>query len=185
MTVRTQTATVYFGSRRRWLSLDAACRAEAKQRFKTDDSDEDFDTSVPQLAAEARAEFDQVASAAPATPESRTMGACRALVAAAPEVKRLSNLIGDAMSACHEAWYRLQSNNGWNAVGYTLHLETAYAFEVGEEGDRDYLSDAQKLEVLAACPHCLAAHNAIQERKAARRRLAAARRAITMIGKSK
>lgn len=35
-----------------------------------------------------------------------------------------------------------------------------------------------------ACPHCLAAHNAIQERKVARRRLGAARRAVTMIGRA-
>ncbi|WP_180979412.1 hypothetical protein [Janthinobacterium sp. AD80] len=38
--------------------------------------------------------------------------------------------------------------------------------------------------LLDDCPYCLAAHNAIQQRKVARKRLGAARRAVTMIGKS-
>jgi hypothetical protein len=33
--IQQSTATVYRGGRRRWLSLDAACRAEAKTRLKT------------------------------------------------------------------------------------------------------------------------------------------------------
>lgn len=195
MTVSISTATVYFGGRRRWFSLEAACRAEAKLRFKTDDeNDEDFETRVPQLAAEARAEFDRSAPE-PDYEESRALAACRALVATRSEVERLGHLIGDSLSTCQEAWFREQekTKEPWHIDfnAYQSHLKAAYEPTITEctsqyeDGDVVYRDHAAIVAMLAVCPHCLAAHNAIQERKAARRRLGAARRAITMIGRSK
>lgn len=191
MSVRTSTATVYFGGRRRWLSLDAACRAEAKLRFKNDDdNDERFEVRVPQLAAEVRAEFYRSEGSAPATPESCALVAVRELVSRTADVKRLTTVIGESIAGCVDAWQQKHCDgdgNHWNPGGaqYESHLKAAYEFDEDDEGDRAYLTPAEQIELLAECPHCLAAHHAIQERKVARRKLGAARRAITMIGRQK
>lgn len=191
MTVIQSTATVFFGGRRRWFSLAAACRAEAKLRFKADDeNDERFEVRVPQLAAEARAEFERSAGAAPVTPESRALAAVRELVTRTADVKRLSTLIGDSIAGCVIAWQEKhcdKDGNHRNPSGeqHESHLKAAYEFDEDDDGDRAYLTPAEQIEILAVCPHCLAAHHAIQERKAARRKLGAARRAVTMIGREK
>lgn len=183
MTVKQSTATVYFGGRRRWLSLAAACRAEAKLRYKTDEeSDERFEVRVPQLEKIVRAEFDASAPAAP-TAESRALDACRALVATRAEVERLSSAIGDSLSACHLDWMREQEKKGDMWGNYESHLKAAYEPEYNDEDDAYYRDEAAIQTMLGTCPHCLSAHNTIQERKVAKRRLAAARRAITMIGR--
>jgi hypothetical protein len=110
----------------------------------------------------------------PITLESKALAACVEVAAAAKEVKRFAPLIGEAIACCETSG---------------SHLTDAYAFvEIAEtdysEGGRQYLTPEEQMAVLAACPHCLAAHNAIQERKKARRRLSNARRQITMIGRA-
>lgn len=193
MPVKTSIATVFHGGRRRWLSLDAACRADAKQIIKQggdDGSDQEYMASVARLAAVARAEFALLPEQAPAAPEQRAVAACRELVAATAEVKRLSCLIGESLNACP----MMNDPIEYGPKGPITHLSRAYASEEVEydrgygDGGCDYrkewLDECDKREILAECPHCLAAHNAIQERKVARKRLGAARRAVTMIGRT-
>jgi hypothetical protein len=121
------------------------------------------------------------------TKEQKALAACVELVAAAKEVKRLKSLIGDSLSACHAAFDALMLDG--HPLVWESHLGSAYAFETFDptqytEGKRVYLDNAEQQAILSACPHCLAAHNAIQERKQARKRLGNARRQITLIGRS-
>lgn len=114
------------------------------------------------------------------TREQKALAACIEAVAAATDIKRLKLVIGDSLAACREAWDAQASE----ADRYVSHIETAYAFYTDDEyEERVYLDDEAQGEIFATCPYCLTAHNAIQARKAARKRLGAARRAITMIGK--
>ena len=194
MTIKISTATVFHGGRRRWLSLAAACRADAKQTIKQQGDSRMVDgkylREVTRLADMARAEFDKTPAPAPAAPEQRALAACRELVAATAEVKRLSCLIGESLNACP----MMNDPIEYGPKGPITHLSRAYASEEVEydrgygDGGCDYrkewLDECDKREILAECPHCLAAHNAIQERKVARKRLGAARRAVTMIGRT-
>ena len=121
--------------------------------------------------------------------ESRALSACRELVACRTEVERLGGIIGNALGSCHDEFARAQEKKNsslWEAKWetYESHLSTAYKPDVDDDGDAHYLSNDEIVAMLAVCPHCLAAHNAIQERKAARRKLGAARRAVTIIGRA-
>ena len=207
MTVKAQTATVFQGGRRRWFSLDAACNAEASAILKRfcDCSPGNGHDVAPEtcamhadaerfirvrakLAARARRHAMVMPIDAPA-PELRALAACREVVAAKADVARTSRLIGEALSACHEAWLKERSGSiSFDYNSYESHLARAYAAEE-VESDYDYgthkewLSEADKLEIFAECPHCMAAHNAVQQRKLARKRLGLARRAVTLIGR--
>lgn len=117
--------------------------------------------------------------------DGKALAACVEVVAATNEIKRLKRLIGDSLEACRAAYNA--ENVDAHPMAWKSHLEMAYAFEILEEtqyteGERIYLDENEQQTVLAACPHCLAAHNAIQDRKQARKRLGNARRAITRIG---
>lgn len=109
----------------------------------------------------------------------RALAACASHVRAKNEIKRLTELIGTSLSACFFEHQREHPN-----TEYVSHLQQAYEFDVDEYVGRTYLDEADQLELLSDCPHCLAAHHAIQERKKAKKSLGAARRTITMIGKS-
>lgn len=117
----------------------------------------------------------------------KAVAACIAYAKAQAEVRRLSNEIGDALSACHSA-YVAKHPDDWTAPMWESHLKQAYAYEEIEEtqytgGRRDYLTSEEQAEVLAECPHCLAAHKAIQQRKTARKTFGAAKRYIGGIGR--
>lgn len=204
MTIKISTATVFHGGRRRWFSLGAACRAEAcaiVNRF-CDCEPWDGDHVTPPvvcalhrdparrerlvnwLAARVRRQRSIEPVAAPA-PEQRALAACRELAAATGEVKRISKVIGDNLSACP----MMKDPIEFNERGPATHLSQAYASENVENDSgygmhKEWMEPSDALEIISACPHCLAAHNAIQERKVARRRLGAARRAVTMIGRA-
>lgn len=115
----------------------------------------------------------------------KALTACGAIVAAKDEVKRLTKSIGDHLSAC------LLVNSpliGQDGVAWETHLAKAYWYWVDEEtqyteGRRVYFDDDEQIEILADCPHCMAAHIAIQDRKKAKLRLANARRSVTLIGR--
>jgi hypothetical protein len=64
------------------------------------------------------------------------------------------------------------------------HIHEAYTPDMqGYPPENVYMEPDDIREYVAVCPHCLAAHEAIQDRKAARKSLGAAKRAITMIGR--
>lgn len=201
MPVKTSIATVFHGGRRRWLSLDAACSAEAGAilgRFcdctpgnghdvapETCGMHADHDryTSVrAKLAARARRQHHSAALAEATAPEQRALGACRELVAAKADVNRLSRLIGEALNACP----MMNAPIEYGPKGPITHLSMAYAAEE-VENDHGYGGTHREWNsqhLLDDCTHCMAAHVAIQERKIARRRLGKARRVVTMIGRA-
>jgi hypothetical protein len=201
MTVKTQTATVFHGGRRRWFSLEAACNAEAAailSRFCDCAPGNGHDVAPEtcamhydverynrvraKLAARARRQH-QAPPVVLAAPEQRAVSACRELVAAKAEVKRLSRLIGEGLNACP----MMKDPIEYGPKGPITHLSMAYAAEEVENDD-DWGPSTHKewnnQHLLSDCPHCMAAHLAIQERKVARKRLGMARRAVTMIGRA-
>ncbi|MES2262139.1 MAG: hypothetical protein V4724_26765 [Pseudomonadota bacterium] len=196
--MKTQTATVYLGGRRRWFSLDAACNAEATtilSRFcdcspgngrdvapetcAMHRDDERYNRVRAKLAARARRQR-QVEPVAMAAPEQRAIAACRALFSAKAEVDRLSRRIGESLNACP-----MMQDIEYGPNGPITHLSLAYAAEdvENDHGWGGTHKEWNNQHLLDDCPHCLAAHNAIQERKLAKKRLGVARRAVTMIGR--
>lgn len=116
------------------------------------------------------------------SPESRALAACRELVASQAEVKRLSKLIGEHIGACP----LLASPIEYGPNGPITHLSMAYSAEEVEDDDgwgHSTHKEWNSQYLLDDCPYCTAAHLTIQERKAARKRLGYARRAVTMIGR--
>lgn len=127
-----------------------------------------------------------------ATLEMRALAACRDLVATRAEVERLGHVIGMALGDCLNVWIKAQPCEYPDISKHEHHLKAAYEPVIIESSSPyyedygvHYNDNAAIVAMLAVCPHCLAAHNAIQERKAARRKLGAARRAVTMIGRTK
>lgn len=201
MSVKAQTATVYYGGRRRWFSLVAACRAEASSIANKFCDCEDGDSVTPPvrcrlhadpvrrerlvnwLAARVRRQHQAVPPTV-AAPEQRALAACRELVGASAEVRRLSKLIGESLCACP-----MMNEPEYGPKGPVTHLSAAYAAEEVENDHsygthKEWLGSAEVLETLGECPHCMAAHEAIQLRKVARQRLGRAKRAVTMIGRA-
>jgi hypothetical protein len=122
--------------------------------------------------------------------EQKALKACGDYARLSAEIKRLTRLLSDSLAACPGVNGHLQLTANWPIDQADIdlysadetHLKRAYAFDTDDSG-RYFLTHGEQLEVLSACPHCLAAHNAIQQRKAARKSLGAAKRAITMIGR--
>jgi hypothetical protein len=123
-------------------------------------------------------------------PEQRALRACTDYARLSGEIKRLTRLLSDSLARCPGVNGHLQ----YLDIGYDqaaldrfnadeTHLKRAYAVDTDEDGSY-WLNRSEQLEILSACPHCLAADTAIQDRKAARKSLGAAKRAITMIGRA-
>jgi hypothetical protein len=97
------------------------------------------------------------------------------------EVKRLSQAIGSALADCYETQCPPGSD-----TKIVEHLKDAYTLDCdNEDYGRRYLTNGDPALYLAeTCPHCLAAHNLIQDRKAARKRFGIAKRRVSMLGRS-
>jgi hypothetical protein len=123
------------------------------------------------------------------TPEQKALRYCTDYARLSGEIKRLTRAIGDHLSGCPGVNGHLQLPDLFDQSEADLyqadetHLKRAYAVETDDDG-RYFLTHGEQLEVLSACSHCLAAHRSIQARKAARKSLGAAKRAITMIGRA-
>lgn len=199
MAVTTQTATVFHGGRRRWFSLAAACRAEASSIANRFCNCERGDAVTPPmdcrlhgnparrerlvnwLAARVRRQR-QIEPVAASAIEQRALAACRELVAATAEVSRLSRVIGENLGACPLITDPIE----YGPKGPVTHLSMAYAAEEIED-DSEWggtHKEWNSQHLLNDCPHCMAAHLAVQERKQARQRLGKAKRAVTILGKS-
>lgn len=198
MTVQAQSATVYFGGRRRWFTLTAACKAEAAailglhcdcrpgnghdvapETCAVHRDEARYQGVLAKLAARVRRQHQAVPVDVPA-PEQRAVAACRALVAARAEVDRISRLIGEHLNACP----MMKDPIEFGPKGPITHLSMAYAAEEVENDNYPGMhKEWNSQHLLDDCTHCMAAHVAIQERKQAKKRLGAARRAVTMIGR--
>jgi len=129
------------------------------------------------------------------SPEHKALRACADYARLHIEIKRLTLEMGEALDRCPGVsgnrlpadWLTCTGEEAAAHHGDATHLKEAYTPKI--EGDQYephqvWMSDFEIREYLAACPHCLAAHEAIQARKAARKSLGAAKRAITMIGRA-
>lgn len=116
------------------------------------------------------------------TPEQKALKACADYARLTREIASLKTALGDYLGKCPGV--------RTPELGDSTHLSVAYTPEV-VESDCDYeysphnvfRTDAEVRAYLSICPHCLAAHESIQARKAARRSLAAVKRQIGLIGR--
>ena len=125
--------------------------------------------------------------------EWKASKACADYARLSADIRRLTREIGDRLSGCLGVEGRLKLPDCASAgeameyqKGDETHLARAYRGEVVDGVWEPYLrhySASELVEQLSVCPHCLAAHEAIQARKAARKSLGSAKRAITMIGR--
>ncbi|MGF7131942.1 hypothetical protein P3T40_003425 [Paraburkholderia sp. EB58] len=123
------------------------------------------------------------------TPEQKALLACTDYARLSGEIRRLTVEIGEAIDKCPGVNGDLQpaADDGWYARYQKdrPHLKEAYEPDLqGYPPEAVYMEPDDIEEYLAVCPRCLAAHKAIQARKAARKSLGAAKRAITMIGRA-
>lgn len=118
--------------------------------------------------------------------------ACSEYAKASADVRRLSKVIGDALSACHSAQEPvLQEVDGVEVLDSVDHLKMAYAMDK-EPADSGYGYQLYFANhdgdvggyLQGRCSHCYAAHMAIQERKESRRRLGVAKRRICILGRA-
>ena len=95
-------------------------------------------------------------------------------------IECLSKEIGDSFESCRK---QNQTEGNYN---FDPHLFSAYKPVVIEDdwGDADthYRTNEEVIEFLHDCPHCLAAHKALQERKKWKKKLATLRGTATKIG---
>jgi hypothetical protein len=90
------------------------------------------------------------------------------LAEAAAEERRLGRIVQQATGTCWDGGYVEADEDG--AGGHVSHLTM-------------YLRGSLRRPALDACPTCRAAYEAIQDRKAVRRRRGALRAALVRIGK--
>ena len=122
---------------------------------------------------------------------SSAEAACIRYVEAQREVKRLTEEIGKRFDACMGA--DKYNPDGTYPQDLVIKanpcLMSREAYKPGEEEGaygmvRVFLSDGEIRELLSDCPHCLAAHDLIQQRKAARKAFGAAKRSIGAAGRA-
>ena len=109
---------------------------------------------------------------------------CREYDCLMQKVKRLTGSIGDCLAACP----RSEDNEGKSTKKGLPFTHLSEAFEMTySDGDDDvvYPSEEDKVEILSVCPHCAAAYEHVKERKAAKKRLGAVKRAIRLIGRER
>jgi hypothetical protein len=119
------------------------------------------------------------------TDEQKALKACADYARLTREIALLKNAIGDHLFRCPGVEVEVMEE-GLPCATTEPHLKKAYSGEVVGEWEpyMRYFSDKEIREQLAVCPHCLAAHEAIQARKAARRSLGSAKRQITILGRN-
>lgn len=120
----------------------------------------------------------------------RALKACTEYARINAEIKALSRELSDALSKCRgvdPAPYPGSVSDLLYAAHSETHLKRIYRGVVEEHPcglEIRFLNDKEICaRLMNECDHCLVAHMAIQQRKAARRRLGATKAFITKIGK--
>ncbi|MGA3803705.1 hypothetical protein ACI2VP_05170 [Ralstonia nicotianae] len=102
------------------------------------------------------------------------------------EIAALTTKIGESMEYCTRM---VTAENGVSHFpdGAQSHIAEAYAGFIDDNGfgpEQGYWPPEEVLEMVSECPHCLAAHQHVQARKLARKRLGIAKRKIRAIGRA-
>lgn len=121
----------------------------------------------------------------------KALKACADYARLNAEIKSVTRLLSDLLSACPGVNGHLQlsvdrlfDNAAIDRMNADkTHLKAAYESDSDESG-RYFLTPSEQMEILSSCSFCVAAHAAIQERKALRKSLGATKRFITMIGRA-
>jgi hypothetical protein len=120
---------------------------------------------------------------------NKALKACADYARLSGEIRRLSVQIGEHIGKCPGVNGDLQPapDDGWY-MRYQkdrMHLKEAYTPDPqGFPPENVYMEPGDIEEYLAVCPHCLAAHEAIQARKAARKQFGIVKRAISAMGRA-
>lgn len=119
----------------------------------------------------------------------KALKACADYARINAEIKQLTKEIGEHIGKCPGVNGDLQAaeDSGWYARANKdrTHLKEAYTPDIqGFPPERVFMEDADILEFLGECPHCLAAHTLIQARKSAKKRFAVVKRSIGAIGRT-
>ncbi len=111
--------------------------------------------------------------------ESKAIAACQSYVRAMTEIRVMTGMIAAALNDCGGATPDTSGDDEYKPT----HLKNYYKRGdlAGELGFMGYNGPDYK-EEFEACPHCVLADKLVQERKSARQRLGAAKRAISKIG---
>ena len=114
--------------------------------------------------------------------EDKALSICREYDELMSKVSKLTNGSKDSLMACP----RSNDPNAKTTVKrlpYT-HLSEAFEIQYDEDNEGAILSEKRKAEILKDCPACSKAYVLVKERKAAKKRLGAVKRAIRLIGRS-
>lgn len=119
--------------------------------------------------------------------EQRALNACVEYAKQSALIKDCKREIFERTHACYEA------NGGYVTLDGGSHLSMAISHRVIDTYDsfddpdtfQKFLTDSERQAVLDQCQHCELAYEAIQIRKAARKSLGNAKRAITIFGKAR
>lgn len=126
----------------------------------------------------------------------RALDACIELVRLKGEIKALTAAISDALSQCpgvNGSLLPLDDNASMGAVmewsrkvkDDSTHVKEAYSPDIGDHGKGVWMSEKEIRDYLSEqCPHCLAAHEAIQKRREARKQLGIVSRKLTAAGRA-
>lgn len=103
------------------------------------------------------------------------------LAQARAAVEALSCRIGDALKSCNDQ--QVNDAQDCNTI-LVHHLENAYAILRDDDGDAyfEHHDGDAGAYLSTVCPHCRAAHDAIQERKLAKKQYGIAKRRISLMG---
>jgi len=120
-------------------------------------------------------------------PEERALNACVEYAKQSALIKDRKREIFERTHACYEA------NGGSVTLDGGSHLSMAISHRVIDTYDsldepdtcKAFLTNSERQTVLNQCQHCALAYEAIQIRKAARKALGNAKRAITLFGKAR
>lgn len=127
------------------------------------------------------------------TAEQKALRACADYARLNAEVRRLTREIGDCLAQCKGAEVPVDIKDGMSLIiggasTTETHLKKLYRGVIVDgyfKPSIRYLNDKEIRErLMDECGHCLAAHHAIQMRKAARRSLGATKRFIGMLGRA-
>lgn len=130
-------------------------------------------------------------------PENKAALLCAEYAKCSRAVKQYGKDIGEALSKCPGVNGDLLWPEGDNSLSDfafsellgrknkdQTHLKAALTPDTDYDGSGIWLTDQEITEVVSECPHCSAAWEAVQKRKAARKSFGIVKRQISAVGRS-
>lgn len=118
----------------------------------------------------------------------KALAACKEYDRLMTAIKRNTEEIGEGVEVCSR-WVSDGTGGHWIPGGGMTHLTEAFTPYESMPDYPDYShinewnDEPAALEIIGECTGCLRAYNAVQERKANRKKIGAVKRTIRMIGR--